>query len=316
MSRTALLTMASALVLALGVPKSSVTSSTAPARMLADGPTGAATPSGWAADNADPQTGVASQSATAPASTPAPSIPGNVLTVPPEAVILPDGSVRLPNGGVRLQEILFDPGRARMTPGGTRKTLAAADVIKRGNVVVVKVIGHTDTRGRPAVNDRLSLRRAGSVAELLSRAGVPLDRVEIAGFGERNLPEPTADNMSEPLNRCVEILVFMAEPQQTPRREGQEQRPVIEQPAGAASLDIAGWHGRAVQRLVESPSPTEMLRQVQKAADERIIVLSQLPIERLASRQGRERAVQVMASIAVEVTLTAEALPWPEDGQR
>jgi outer membrane protein OmpA-like peptidoglycan-associated protein len=71
----------------------------------------------------------------------------------------------------------------------------------------VLVIGHTDTVGDPAANDRLSAQRAETVKSFLVGIGIPVDRIRTAGRGERALLVPTASNVDEPRNRRVEINV-------------------------------------------------------------------------------------------------------------
>jgi outer membrane protein OmpA-like peptidoglycan-associated protein len=74
-------------------------------------------------------------------------------------------------------------------------------------VAEVQVTGHTDTVGRLKTNDKLALERARAVAEVLQKKDLGTKRVLTAGRGERDLLVPTADNIAEPLNRRVEIIV-------------------------------------------------------------------------------------------------------------
>jgi len=71
----------------------------------------------------------------------------------------------------------------------------------------VLVIGHTDTVGDAAVNDRLSAQRAETVKGFLVDIGIPAARITTAGRGERELLVRTADEVDEPRNRRVEINV-------------------------------------------------------------------------------------------------------------
>jgi len=56
------------------------------------------------------------------------------------------------------------------------------------------------------------LARAGSVAKLLRQTGVPANLIETIGMGESTMPMQTGDDVSEPLNRCVGILVSVDDP--------------------------------------------------------------------------------------------------------
>jgi outer membrane protein OmpA-like peptidoglycan-associated protein len=71
----------------------------------------------------------------------------------------------------------------------------------------VVVIGHTDRLATDDYNDRLSLQRAQRVREELTRLGIPPDRIQAAGRGEREPLVRTADGVAEPRNRRVEINV-------------------------------------------------------------------------------------------------------------
>jgi outer membrane protein OmpA-like peptidoglycan-associated protein len=79
--------------------------------------------------------------------------------------------------------------------------------LKRRPLPDILVIGHTDTVGGLAYNDRLSLARAERLREMLMALGIPGERIEAAGRGKRELLVPTEDNVAEPRNRRVEINV-------------------------------------------------------------------------------------------------------------
>jgi outer membrane protein OmpA-like peptidoglycan-associated protein len=71
----------------------------------------------------------------------------------------------------------------------------------------VEVIGHTDTLGDMAYNQRLSLDRAGAIRGSLVRDGLDPNAISIAGRGKLDLLVPTGDQVPEPRNRRVEITV-------------------------------------------------------------------------------------------------------------
>jgi outer membrane protein OmpA-like peptidoglycan-associated protein len=71
----------------------------------------------------------------------------------------------------------------------------------------VVVVGHTDTTGSSRANFELGLKRAGTIRNLLVRAGLEASLMELASHGEADLLVPTADETPEPRNRRVEIAV-------------------------------------------------------------------------------------------------------------
>ena len=56
--------------------------------------------------------------------------------------------------------------------------------------------GHTDTVGSEEDNDRLSMQRAEEVLGWLAAQGFDRSIMSAVGRGERELKEPTADNVS------------------------------------------------------------------------------------------------------------------------
>lgn len=109
--------------------------------------------------------------------------------------------------GIEVAQVHFDLGSAQLTPGGERKTLEAVERIKSMGPAKVRVVAFTDRVGDAASNLVLSKERALSVAAVLEQVGLPRDMVEVVGRGEEGIPEPTADGVAEPLNRCAGIYV-------------------------------------------------------------------------------------------------------------
>lgn len=71
----------------------------------------------------------------------------------------------------------------------------------------VTVIGHTDTVGGATANIGLGLRRANVARTRLIESGLDGSAVTVTSHGEATPLVPTADDVSEPRNRRVEITV-------------------------------------------------------------------------------------------------------------
>jgi OOP family OmpA-OmpF porin len=82
---------------------------------------------------------------------------------------------------------LFDFDKAVLKPEG--KAAIDSQVVGRLNQIqkleVVLVTGHADRLGSDAYNQDLSLRRANAVRDYLVFKGVPRDRIETLGMGEK-----------------------------------------------------------------------------------------------------------------------------------
>lgn len=105
-----------------------------------------------------------------------------------------------------LAEIHFDSGSTQPTYIGQRKIEHVIDELKASNPTQLRIVGFTDRTGSKELNKELSKARAENVAELLKEHGADIP-VVIDPRGEENLLYPTPDGETEPLNRCVGIIV-------------------------------------------------------------------------------------------------------------
>ncbi len=70
---------------------------------------------------------------------------------------------------------------------------------------LVLIAGHTDTFGEEWPNEQLSLRRANEVRDYFASMGVDLQRIEVAGFGEKRNISPNESPIDRAKNRRVVI---------------------------------------------------------------------------------------------------------------
>jgi outer membrane protein OmpA-like peptidoglycan-associated protein len=108
---------------------------------------------------------------------------------------------------VRNFLVFFDFDKSTLTPRAMDIVKEAARVAKSGEKSRVTCTGHTDTAGSPRYNLALSLRRANSVKDALVREGVPAASITVIGRGEEQLLVQTKDQVREPQNRRVEIVI-------------------------------------------------------------------------------------------------------------
>ena len=105
-------------------------------------------------------------------------------------------------------DVLFDFDKATIKPAGKAQLDDLANKVKSVNLEVVIAIGHTDSIGPDAYNQKLSVRRAESVKAYLVSKGVEPNRVYTEGKGEK---QPVASNKTKEgraKNRRVEIEVI------------------------------------------------------------------------------------------------------------
>ena len=105
-------------------------------------------------------------------------------------------------------DVLFDFDKATLKPAGQSKLDDLASKVKDINLEVVIAIGHTDSIGDDAYNQKLSIRRAESVKAYLVSKGVEANRVYTEGKGEKQPVASNATKDGRQKNRRVEIEVI------------------------------------------------------------------------------------------------------------
>lgn len=80
-------------------------------------------------------------------------------------------------------------------------------VINKRQFYELSIIGHTDTTGTDAHNMKLSSQRAAAVRDMFISHGIRSGSMELSYHGKRDLLVPTMDNVREPRNRRVEVVV-------------------------------------------------------------------------------------------------------------
>jgi len=103
--------------------------------------------------------------------------------------------------------LYFEENKDELTDESKQTLARVLTDIAKHKVPDIVVVGHTDTVGSDAANDALALRRAEAMRALLIAQGIPATSIVAVGRGKRELLVPTADNVAEPRNRRVEIVV-------------------------------------------------------------------------------------------------------------
>lgn len=114
-------------------------------------------------------------------------------------------------------DVLFDFDKADIRADAAEELAKAATIIKGYPGATVRVIGHTDSKGKDAYNQELSERRARSVvAWFTEREGLTGSAFAVSGKGESEPVAPNEkadgsdDSEGRQKNRRVEIIVRKA----------------------------------------------------------------------------------------------------------
>ena len=104
-------------------------------------------------------------------------------------------------------DALFDFDKSVLKPEGKAKLDDLISKVQNLDLEVIIAVGHTDSIGTDAYNQKLSMRRSESVKAYLVSKGIEKNRVYTEGKGEK---QPVADNKTKEgraKNRRVEIEV-------------------------------------------------------------------------------------------------------------
>ncbi len=140
--------------------------------------------------------------APAPAAAPAPA-PAAAPTPAPVAAPVAPATEKVSFAA----DAFFDFDKAVLKPEGKAKLDDLADKVKGITLEVIIAVGHTDSVGTDAYNQKLSEKRSEAVKSYLVGKGIEASRVYVEGKGEK---QPVADNKSaegRAKNRRVEIEV-------------------------------------------------------------------------------------------------------------
>ena len=103
--------------------------------------------------------------------------------------------------------LYFNSDTAELSPDSLQQLPEILSSIAGRSVPHIGVIGHTDRTASPDYNHQLSVLRAQAVRDILVRSGVDPQVIDVTGHGENNPLIETPDDVKEPLNRRVEIVV-------------------------------------------------------------------------------------------------------------
>ena len=109
-----------------------------------------------------------------------------------------------------VKELKFETGLTSIAPESRGDLAQLLDLWQRSqDVSEIQIIGYTDTVGSSEDNDALSLKRAEAVRTLLLNEGFKFtdENSRVIGRGERDLAVRTGDDVDEPRNRRVVVVI-------------------------------------------------------------------------------------------------------------
>jgi outer membrane protein OmpA-like peptidoglycan-associated protein len=116
-----------------------------------------------------------------------------------------------------LQPILFASGSSKIERDSMVIVQSVATLLQDNtDILQMRVEGHTDNKGKPDSNQRLSQRRAESVVKKLIELGVESTRLEAVGYGDARPVDSNRTEEGRANNRRIEFQILA---QEAPRPE-------------------------------------------------------------------------------------------------
>jgi OOP family OmpA-OmpF porin len=143
----------------------------------------------------------------APAAAPAPKAAPAPAPAPKAAAPAPAPAPAAATKVTYAADAFFDFDKAVLKAEGKAKLDDLVGKVKGINLEVIIAVGHTDSVGADAYNQKLSVKRSDAVKAYLVSKGIEKNRVYTEGKGEK---QPVADNKTSAgrsKNRRVEIEV-------------------------------------------------------------------------------------------------------------
>ena len=103
--------------------------------------------------------------------------------------------------------LYFTPDTIKLTRQSQEDVKSVLSTVTSRKFPTIAVTGHTDRMGPADYNAKLALERAEKVEKILIKAGITARAIEVSSHGENNPLIATADNVSQPKNRRVEVIV-------------------------------------------------------------------------------------------------------------
>ncbi len=157
---------------------------------------------------------------------PAPSLPAPALPMveaPPAPIIIPDPPAPEPEAPVLakiendriliLEPVHFATDKSIIRPESEPLLQQVTAIIQDNpQLTLIRIEGHTDSKGSARYNQRLSQARAASVRAYLLERGVAAERLQAEGFGLTRPVDTNETDEGRARNRRVDFIIIERKP--------------------------------------------------------------------------------------------------------
>ena len=103
--------------------------------------------------------------------------------------------------------LYFRNNTTELIPESRAKIDSILKSVQRRGAIRISISGHTDATGSSKLNDDLARDRSQVISGLLTQLNIDAKLLNVSSHGKGNQLVPTADGVSEPRNRRVEVIV-------------------------------------------------------------------------------------------------------------
>ena len=107
-----------------------------------------------------------------------------------------------------MEDLKFHPDSAQLLPEEIDKIKTIADILSNAKNRMFLIEGHTARTGYTEGEDKLSIKRAKTIANLLFDNGIELDKMICRGSGSRKPIDSNDTPEGRARNRRVEITIL------------------------------------------------------------------------------------------------------------
>jgi len=107
-----------------------------------------------------------------------------------------------------LKELIFQQGRAKISESSFTELDKVVMMINQNPNMIIQLEGHTDTRGDPKANLKLSETRVEAVKDYLMSKNIPKHKVKTKAFGGTSPISREDTEEAHRLNRRVELRIL------------------------------------------------------------------------------------------------------------
>jgi len=111
-----------------------------------------------------------------------------------------------------FKNIHFDFDRFRINENAKNELDRVKKELQENDALYIRIHGHTDDRGSKTYNQRLSEKRAKTIADYFESSGISSKRIKWSGYGAKKPIFPNSTDANRAKNRRVEFQMYLPNP--------------------------------------------------------------------------------------------------------